>query len=136
MNELVKVKGEWVFEVDGRIYGPFQNAITQKGYQAIANIIGRLPSPYLVVGSDNVPSETITEVFRKAVSAVITEGSIVRFRTQLLPNECNGSFGKVAIFYGASDSPGSGTMLNYLAHPWAKASNQVMTIEARITVGD
>ena len=136
MNELFKIKAEWFFEYDGYIFGPYRNAVTQKGYQAIANMIGQLPSPYLVVGSDNVPGETIVEVFRKVVSVVVTENKTVRFRTQLLPLECNGSFNKVAIFYEASDSPGSGTMLNYLVHPWSKSPNQVLTIEARITVGE
>lgn len=135
MSEI-KITGEWIFEINGKKSKPIKNNITQKGYQAIADMIGELPSPYLVVGDDNIPSESINEVFRKAVSAVVTEGKMVRFRTQLLPNECNGDFGKVAIFYGASDSPGSGVMLNYLAHSWSKSSNQVMTIEARITVGE
>lgn len=136
MNEPLRIKGEWFFEINEHVLGPYQNAITQKGYQAIADMIGKLPSPYLVVGSDSTPGETIIEVFRKAVSAVVTEGRMVWFRTQLLPTECNGDFNKVAIFYGASDSPGSGTMLNYLVHPWSKTANQVMTVEARITVGE
>lgn len=135
MSDRVDVVCDWFFEVEGERRGPFRNFITAVGYQTIADMIGAVPSPYLVVGDDDEPGETIVEVFRKPVSAVITEGRVVRFRTQLLPDEANGDHKKASIFIEASEVTGSGKMLNLLRFDWSKSANMVMTIEARFTVG-
>ncbi|MZP28683.1 hypothetical protein GTO91_02980 [Heliobacterium undosum] len=131
----VNVKGEWFFEYsDGTIKGPLNNFITQAGFGLIAQNIGLLPSPYLVIGDDTAPGETIAELLRKPVSSVSQSGNQVRFRTQLLPGEANGDHRKVSIFVGATDVAGTGTMLNLLVQPWSKSANTVLTVEARITV--
>lgn len=130
------IKGEWFFEYsDGSIEGPFSNFITTAGLGQTAEILKGLASPFLVIGDDTAPGETITELFRKAVSVVTCDGPMVRFRTQLLASECNGDHQKAAIYYGASSSPGTGTMYNLLVKPWSKASNTTLTIESRITIG-
>ena len=131
----IKVKGEWFFEYeDGTIEGPFFNFITTVGLTKIAEGIENLFSPYVVIGDDATAGETITEVFRKPVSAVNRTGNLVRFRTQLLPGEANGNHNKVSIFVEASDAQGTGKMLNLLLQPWSKADNTALTVETRITV--
>ena len=131
----IEVKGEWFFEYeDGSIEGPFLNFITTAGLAKIAEGIEKMSSPYIVVGDDAAAGEAITEVFRKPVSTVNRTGNLVRFRTQLLPTECNGNHSKVSIFVEASDSPGTGVMLNILVQPWSKADNTALTVETRITV--
>lgn len=131
----LKVKGEWFLEYeDGTVVGPIGNFITTAGKAAIAGLIAAINSPYLVVGDDVAAGDTITEVFRKEVSAVTQDGAMVRFRTVLLASECNGNHQKAAIFYGAGAGAGTGTMLNLLVSPWSKASNTQLTLESRITV--
>ncbi|MFZ5645820.1 MAG: hypothetical protein ACOY46_19865 [Bacillota bacterium] len=135
MIDGIKVKGEWFFEYEGgRREGPFSNFITAAGLAKIAEGIENYSAPYLVIGDDTASGETIVETFRKAVSAVTRSGNVIRFRTQLLPGEANGNHQKVAIYTGAADTPGTGTMFNLLKQPWSKAANTVLTVEARITV--
>lgn len=129
-----KVKGQWFFECNGQISGPFSNFVTSAGIAKIAESVKNLASPYLVVGDDTASGETITEVFRKAVSIITREENMVRFRTQLLPGEANGDHQKVSLFIEASDTPGTGTMFNLLKQPWSKAANSALTVECRITV--
>ncbi|MCW2278744.1 hypothetical protein [Heliophilum fasciatum] len=135
MMENVKLKGEWFFEEEGgAVSGPLFNSITSAGLLLLSQTIAELPSPYLVVGDDSAPGETIVEVLRKPVSTIIVSGSLIRFRTQILQGECNGDHTKAAIFIGGTDVAGSGTMLNLLTQPWSKAGNTVLTVEARITI--
>lgn len=129
-----RVKGEWFFECNGQILGPFSNFITSAGISKIAESVKDFTSPYLVIGNDTASGETITEVFRKAVSVVNRDGNMVRFRTQLLPGEANGDHKKVSVFIEASDTPGTGTMFNLLKQPWSKTANSALTVECRITV--
>ncbi|MTV49839.1 hypothetical protein GJ688_12740 [Heliobacillus mobilis] len=110
------------------------NFITEAGLRLIADSIQSLPSPFLVIGDDNDPGETITEVLRKPVSSISRTGNQVRFRTQFLQQEAVGDHRKIAVFTGATDTPGTGTMLNLLVKPWSKTANTLLTVEARITV--
>ncbi|MTV47853.1 hypothetical protein GJ688_02495 [Heliobacillus mobilis] len=131
----VTAEGIWFIEYeDGTVHGPLHNLITQAGLGLIASSISNLSSPYLLVGDDNSPGETITEIFRKPVSSVTCTAGEVRFRTQLVPADCNGNHNKMAIVIGGTDVAGTGTMLNLLTQPWSKNGNTVLTIEARITI--
>lgn len=132
----IKAKCEWFFEVNGECKGPYSNFITTAGLEKIATDIENISSPYLVVGDDTADGETINEVFRKAVSTINRAGNIIRFRTQLMPTECNGNFEKASIFYGATETAGTGTMFNLLKKSWNKTVGAIVTIEARITVMD
>mgnify|MGYP000914525166 FL=1 len=134
MDDSLKLKAEWYFEHDGLREGPFFNSFSPDGLAAMAGRIQGLPSPYLVVGDDTAEGYVITEVFRKPVSLVTWDANIVRFRTQLLTREGNGNHQKTCIFIGASNTPGTGTMLNMLRQLWTKTDRMILTVECRITV--
>lgn len=135
MDERMKLKAEWYFEYeDGSRHGPFFNSFPPEGLAKIAERVEMFSSPYLVVGDDVEEGFAIDEVFRKPVSAVTRDANIVRFRTQLLTSEGNGDHQKTCIFIGASNSPGTGTMLNMLRQLWTKTDRMLLTVECRITV--
>lgn len=135
MDDRIAVTGEWYFiHEDGSVEGPFFNGFPAAGLAWIADRIQGGSAPYLVVGDDTAEGYIITEVFRKPVSVVNRDGAVIRFRTQLLPSECNGDHQKVSIFVEGADAAGTGTMLNLLKQPWSKAVNTSLTIECRITV--
>jgi len=135
MDDKFKVKAEWYFEYENDpILGPFFNSFSPDGLAWIGDKIQGGPAPYLVIGDDTATGYTITEVFRKPVSAVTKTGNLVRYRTQLLPGEANGDHKKTSIFVEGTDVEGTGVMLNLLRQPWSKASNTVLTVECRITV--
>ncbi len=135
MDNKLKIKSEWFFEYeDGRIEGPFFNDFTPEGLAKIAELLQVASSPYLVIGDDTAPGFTITEAFRKPVSVVTRDDNVVRFRTQLLSTEANGDHQKTCIYVEASDTPGTGVMLNMLRQLWSKTNLMILTVECRITV--
>lgn len=135
MDDKFRVKAEWYFEYeDGSRKGPFFNSFPPEGLAAIAESVQAFPSPYLVVGDDTAEGYVITEAFRKPVSLVTHDANVVRFRTQLLTSEGNGNHQKTCIFIGASNSSGTGTMLNMLRQLWTKTDRMILTVECRITV--
>ncbi len=135
MDSKLKIKSEWFFEhEDGRVEGPFFNDFSPEGLAKIADLLQAASSPYLVIGDDTAPGFTITEVFRKPVSVVTRDDNVVRFRTQLLSTEANGDHQKTCIFIEASDTPGTGVMLNMLRQLWSKTNLMILTVECRITV--
>lgn len=133
VQEDFKLKAEWflIYE-DGREKALGPNAIVDLDFVG-ASIAG-MATPYLVVGDDEDAGNTITEVFRKAVSNVIQSGGLIRFRTQLLGNEGNGDHKKLSIFRGATGVTGSGAMFNLLRINWSKAAGVILTVECRITI--
>lgn len=133
VQEDFKLKAEWflIFE-DGREETLGPNAIVDLDF--VGSSIAGMATPYLVVGNDEDAGNTITEVFRKAVSNVIQSGGLIRFRTQLLGNEGSGDHKKLSIFRGATGVPGSGTMFNLLRINWSKAAGVILTVECRITI--
>ena len=134
-EQSFRVKGEWHFEYeDGTREGPFFNSFPPEGLGWVGERMQSGASPYLVVGDDAVDGYEISEAFRKPVSTIIRSGAQVRFRTQLLPSECNGDHTKACIYVEGADSPGTGIMLNMLARPWSKAINTTLTVECRVTV--
>ena len=139
MHDKLNIKGEWFLEwrnIDGILLGSqmLNNFITTAGKNLIAQEIENLSSPYLVLGTDTTAGEVITEGFRKAVSIITRTSNLVRFRTQMLASEANGNWEKASLFYGASSTVGTGTMFNLLVSPFSKTSNQILTIEIKITV--
>ena len=136
MDSKLKIKSEWFFEYeDGTVKGPFFNDFTPEGLAKVAELIRGASSPYLVIGDDTAPGFTITEAFRKPVSVVTRDDNVVRFRTQLLSTEANGDHQKTCIFIEASDTPGTGVMLNMLRQLWSKTNLMILAVECRITVG-
>lgn len=128
-------RAEWYFEYgNGDVRGPFYNSFSPAGLAKIAEGIQNFSSPYLVIGDDTAPGYVITEVFRKPVSVVTRDDNVVRFRTQLLSTEGNGDHQKTCIYVEASDTPGTGVMLNMLRQLWSKTNLMILTVECRITV--
>lgn len=111
-----------------------ENHIAATGSAWAAGLIAGASSPYLVLGTDTAPGDTITEEFRKPVSAVTQDGALVRFRTQLISGEANADWEKASIFVEASSAHGTGIMLNVLTNPISKTSNILLTVESKITV--
>ena len=135
MDSKLKIKSEWFFEhEDGSREGPFYNSFSPEGLAKIAELLQVASSPYLVIGDDTSPGFVITEVFRKPVSVVTRDDNVVRFRTQLLSTEGNGDHQKTCIFIEASDTPGTGVMLNMLRQLWSKTNLMILAVECRITV--
>lgn len=135
MDSKLKIESEWYFEYeDDHIEGPFLNSFPPEGLARITEGIKTFSSPYLVVGDDTEEGYVITEVYRKPVSVVIRDDNVVRFRTQLLTSEGNGDHQKTCIYVEASDTPGTGVMLNMLRQIWSKTNKMILAVECRITV--
>jgi hypothetical protein len=133
--DRLNLKAEWYFEYgNGDVRGPFYNSFSPAGLAKVAEGIQNFSSPYLVIGDDTAPGYVITEVFRKPVSVVTRDNNLVRFRTQLLSTEGNGDHQKTCIYVEASDTPGTGVMLNMLRQLWSKTSLNILAVECRITV--
>lgn len=135
----LSLSGEWqltAHDLDGNLLWQtdwLENHITAAGLGKIAAAIAAFSSPYLVLGTDTTAGDTITEGYRKPVSAITRDGALVRFRTQLLSGEANATWQKAAIFIEGSGVSGTGTMLNVLTSPISKSSNILLTVEAKIT---
>lgn len=135
MKDTIRLKSEWYLDYgDGKVVGPLKNHITSTGLSIAAQKLAGLNSLYLVIGDDTAEGDTISEVFRKAVSVVTQSGNTVRFRTVLLAGEGNGQHQKTCIFTDASDAPGSGIMFNLLKVPWGKENQMILTVECRLTL--
>ena len=131
----LNLRAEWYFEYgNGDVRGPFYNSFSPAGLAKVAEGIQNFSSPYLVIGDDTAPGYVITEVFRKPVSVVTRDDNVVRFRTQLLSTEGNGDHQKTCIYVEASDTPGTGVMLNMLRQMWSKTNLMILAVECRITV--
>lgn len=122
-------------EVSGEVLVDDQpNFVASDLLTLLAQTIEGVDDPYLVVGSDTAVGEVITEVYRQQVSNVIRSGYLVRFRTQILAADCNGTHNKVCIYRNATGTAGTGTMMNCLVQPWTKTALMILTVEARFTV--
>ncbi len=135
MEDTISLKSEWYLEYEnGKIVGPLQNYVTATGLNIAAQKLAGLSSPYLVIGDDTAEGDTISEVYRKAVSVVTQSGNAIRLRTVLLAGEGNGQHQKTCIFTDATDTPGSGIMFNLLKVPWAKENQMILTVECRLSL--
>lgn len=135
MDSPVRLRAEWYFEYgNGLVKGPFFNDFTPSGLDYVAGLLEYSSSPYLVLGDDTAAGWGINEVFRKPVSVVTRDQNMLRFRTQLLSTEGNGDHNKTCIFVEASNSPGTGIMLNMLRQLWSKTNKMILAVECRITV--
>ncbi len=135
MKDIISLKSEWYLEYEnGVTIGPLKNYVTSAGLNIAAQKLAGFSSPYLVIGNDTAAGDSITEVFRKAVSVVTQSGNNIRLRTVLLAGEGNGQHQKTCIFISATDAPGSGTMFNLLKVPWGKENQMILTVECRLTL--
>lgn len=138
--DKLNVIGEWRFKYYDKHMnllkdtGWLKNFITGAGLQKVAECVETLPSPYIVLGTDTDPGETITEYIRKQVVSTVRTGNVIRFRSIFLANEANTDFEKASLFYDATEIAGSGIMFNLLLQPFSKDSNTIMTVEVRVTI--
>lgn len=134
--EGMKITCEWSFfdERDCLVYGPWTNDISPAGIALVAQAISAFTGVYLAVGDDSAAGFTMTEVFRKAVSTVNASAALVRFRTVLKPDECNGTHTKASIFIGGTAVADTGTMFNLLSKTWSKDISEYLTVEAKVTI--
>jgi len=144
MNENIKVTGEWLFYIDGQLMKREKNLIVQAGLNYIASLLinettNNIPM-YLALGTGNTtPVATdiklVSEGLRKAVSTKTRQANMVRLRTFFLSSEANGTWTEFGIFLAGTNNKDSGTLLNRIVPTGgiSKASNQVLTIECRIT---
>jgi hypothetical protein len=142
LSKNLKVTGEWYFYENGILIKQEKNLIVQSGLSFLAALFiaeqqNDIPFHLAIGTGTNAAASGDTklqaEAFRKAVSAKQRQGSMVRLRTFLLNNECNGNFNEFAIFIAGTDAADSGTMFNRLVTPVSKTQNTVLTIETRIT---
>lgn len=127
---------EYDMETGALVYqsGPMRNDISPEGLIWAASGIAAMPSPYLLIGDDLADGFVITEVHRQMVDYVLQVGPQSRFRTIVIPGVATGNHNKASLFYGATDTPGTGTMFNLLKQPYSHASNTVLTVEARVNM--
>lgn len=143
-KEVVKVSGEWLFYLDGQLAKQEKNLIVQAGLNYLASLlIAENPntmSIHLAMGTGTTtPAATdtklVAEGLRKVVSAKTRQANMIRLRTFFLSSEANGTWTEFGIFLAGTDQKDSGTLLNRIVPTGgiSKASNQVLTIECRIT---
>jgi len=144
MQDGIKVKGEWLFYLDGQLVKREKNLIVQSGLNFLAKILANqqtndVPVHCLLGTGTTTPAATDTklqnEVLRKVVSAKQVQANLIRFRTFWLANEANGTWTEFGLAFAGTDQKDSGTLLNRIVPTGgiSKASNQVLTVEARIT---
>jgi hypothetical protein len=145
VNEGLKVIGEWYFFLDdGKsvIQKCKKNLVTNKGLEFLSSLLigeqDKTFSVYLAMGSGKTPpqpgdAKLENETLRKIVSTKQRQGNMVRFRTFFLNTEANGQYEEFGIFVLGSDAKDSGTLFNRLCMPISKFSNQVLSVEARIS---
>jgi len=95
---------------------------------------------HLAMGTGTTaPASTDTkleaEEIRKEVSAKLRQANMVRLRTYFLANEANQTWYEFGIFLGGTDEAETGTLFNRIVPTGGitKTSNQVLTVEVRIT---
>jgi hypothetical protein len=145
MNEGLKVIGEWHFFLDDGtkiIHKMKKNLVTNKGLEFLSSLlIGEQDKDftvYLAMGSGKAAPTPIdikleNETIRKIVSTKQRQGNLVRFRVFFLNTEANGQYEEFGIFVLGSDAKDSGILFNRLTVPISKFSNQVLSVEARIS---
>lgn len=144
MNDAIKITGEWLFYLDGQLVKREKNLIVQSGLNFLAALLigeqtNSIPFHLALGTGTTAPAATdtklVTEGLRKAVSSKQRQANMVRLRTFFLANEANGTWAEFGIFLAGTDQKDSGTLLNRIVPTGgiSKESNQVLTIECRLT---
>ena len=136
------MRGEWLFYLDDKLVAREDNKIVGSGLDFMSKLlINEEPnsmSVHMAMGTGATAVSTADtkleiEGFRKVVTSKTRTGPMCRFRTFMLSNEANGDWKEFGIFLKSTDIAESGVLLNRVVVPISKASNQALTIEARIT---
>lgn len=148
IEECIKVSGEWLFYLDDHLIRHERNLITQAGLNFLAQLFIRendqtndIPF-YLALGTgitSPAVSDTklVAEKLRKPVSVKNRQANMIRLRTFFTSSEANGTWTEAGIFLAGTASRDSGVLLNriVLSQGISKTSQQVLTVEVRITLG-
>lgn len=142
-NEYLNVSGEWRFIYDDGTVIERKNIITQAGLNFLSSLFiaeqtNDVPF-YLVMGTgttlaDKTDVKLEVETVRKIVSQKTRQNSAIRIRTMLQSGEANGDFTEFGIVVAGTQLKDSGILFNRLVTPVSKASNQILTVECKITI--
>lgn len=144
MQDGIKVKGEWLFWLDGKLVYQGENLVTQSGLNYQAGLfVGEVPADvpiHLAMGTGTnkallTDTKLQTEGFRKAISSKTRQDNQVRVRTFLLAVEGNGEWTEFGLFFSGTDMPDSGQLFNRIVNPAGirKFQNQTLTVEVRVS---
>lgn len=137
------VKGTWFFYYDNGTVLKAENLITQSGLNYLASILvnektNDVPMHLaLGTGTASAKLEDVklgNEGIRKVVSSKQRQGNMARIRAFFQAHEANGDWTEFGIFLSGTSTKDSGVLLNRLVTPISKASNQVLSVECRITI--
>lgn len=143
-KETVRVSGEWLFYLDGKLIKREKNLLVQSGLNYLAALLiaeqTNSMSIHLALGTGTTaPAATdtklVTEGLRKAVSAKTRQANLVRLRTFFLASEANSTHYEFGIFLAGTATKDSGTLLNRIVPTGgiSKTSSTVLTVECRLT---
>ncbi len=143
MQDGIKVKGEWLFWLDGKLVYQGENLVTQSGLNYQAGLfVGEVPADvpiHLAMGTGTnkallTDTKLQTEGFRKAISSKTQQDNQVRVRTFLLAIEANGEWTEFGLFFSGTDMPDSGQLFDRIVQPAGirKFQNQTLTVEVRV----
>lgn len=145
MLDTVKVTGEWLFYLDGKLVRREKNLLVQVGLNYLASWLANETTNdvpvHLALGTGTTaPAASDTklesEQLRKDVSSITRQANIVRFRTFFLASEANSTWTECGVFLAGTNNANSGTLLNRITPTGgiSKSGNTVLTIEVRITL--
>jgi len=138
----LKVLGEWTFTFDDGTIIKQKNLVVESGLGFLATLfIGEHTSDfsmYLALGTGTTQATSgdtglQAEAIRKTVTSKQNQANVVRLRAFFLATEANGDWKEFGIFVAGTDVLNSGILFNRLVTPISKASNQVMSVECRLT---
>ena len=144
MQDGIKVKGEWLFWLDGKLVYQGENLVTQSGLNYQAGLfVGEVPADvpiHLAMGTGTnkallTDTKLQTEGFRKAISSKARQDNQVRVRTFLLAIEANSEWTEFGLFFSGTDMPDSGQLFDRIVNPAGirKFQNQTLTVEVRVS---
>lgn len=147
-REGIKVSGEWLFYLDGKLVKREKNLLVQSGLNFLAALLiaeqTNSMSIHLALGTGTTaPAAGDTKLVaeglinsRLTVSAKTRQANMVRLRTFILASEANSTWYEFGIFLAGTDAKDSGTLLNRITPTGgiSKTAQQVLTVEVRITL--
>lgn len=142
VNNKIAISGSWTFTYSDGTVITRKNLVTTSGLGALAALfIGEIPADnamYIAMGTGTTIAvagdiKLETEGFRKIVVSKSRQSGTVTLRVYLLQSEGNGDWKEWAVMLVGTTAADSGIMLNRLVTPISKASNQVLTVEVKLT---
>lgn len=144
VQEAVKISGEWLFCLDGKLIRREKNLITQAGLNFLAALLineqtNSIPFHLALGTGTTTPAATdtklVAEGLRKLISTKTRQANLVRLRTFFTAQEANQTWYEFGIFLAGTANKDSGALLNRIMPTGgiSKSSQQVLTVEVRIT---